>query len=136
MKNLRNISKEINGHFETIRKQNSKAKETIKTSIERLTATYTEIETLEKKRNELKEKLEAKNAHYRLWRNQNQTRSVGNLNRSNIFNMAFHLKKQVFSKSPFKSTTFKPKRKRNVNFKFKNTAFSTCFACALELSHI
>ena len=63
MKNLRNISREISGHFETIRKQNAKAKETIRTSIERLTATYTEIETLEKKRNELKEKLEASNAH-------------------------------------------------------------------------
>ena len=61
MKNLRNISKEINGHFETIRKQNAKVKETIKTSIERLTATYAEIETLEKKRDELKKNLEAYN---------------------------------------------------------------------------
>ena len=63
MKNLRNISREISGHFETIRKQNAKAKETIKTSIERLTATYAEIETLEKKRDEIKAKLESYNVN-------------------------------------------------------------------------
>lgn len=63
MKNLNNISKEINRHFETIRKQNATVKGAIKSTIERLTATYAEIETLEKKRDELKEKLEARNAH-------------------------------------------------------------------------
>ena len=63
MKNFRDMEKEIDGHFNKVRKAHVEAKAMIKTTIKRLTETYKEIEELEKKRDELKTKLEARNAH-------------------------------------------------------------------------
>ena len=63
MKNFKEVEKEIDGHFNKVRKAHAEAKTAIKSTMERLTATYAEIAELEKKRNELKEKLEARNAH-------------------------------------------------------------------------
>ena len=53
----------VKNYFSKIKKAHSEAKAMIKTTMERLEETHKEIAELEKKRNELKEKLEAKNAH-------------------------------------------------------------------------
>ena len=63
MKNFKDIEREIDGHFSKVRKAHGEAKMMIKTTVERLEETHKEIAELEKKRDELKTKLEARNVN-------------------------------------------------------------------------
>ena len=63
MKNFKEMEREIDGHISKIRKAHAEAKAMIKTTVERLKETNKEIAELEKKRDELKTKLEAKNVN-------------------------------------------------------------------------
>ena len=63
MRNFRKIEREIDDHLSKIRKAHSEAKMMIKTTVERLEETNKEIAELEKKRDELRKKMEARNAH-------------------------------------------------------------------------
>ena len=61
MKNFKEIEREISEHLSSINENYSEAMAMIKTATERLTETYKEIAELEKKRDELKAKVEVKN---------------------------------------------------------------------------
>ena len=61
MKNFKEIEREIEERFSILKKNHDEAIVTIKTATERLTETFKEIAELEKKRDELKAKVEVKN---------------------------------------------------------------------------
>ena len=63
MRNFRKIEREIDDHLSKMRKAHSEAKMMIKATVERLEETNKEIAELEKKRDELRKKMEARNAH-------------------------------------------------------------------------
>ena len=63
MKNYKEIEQEIDEHFSTLRKAHNETIAMVKTAVERLTETNKEIAELEKTRDELTKKVEAKNVN-------------------------------------------------------------------------
>ena len=61
MKNFKEIVREIEERFSILKKNHDEAMAMIKTAVERLTETSKEVAELEKKRDELKAKVEVKN---------------------------------------------------------------------------
>ena len=61
MKNFKEIEREIEERFSILKKNHDEAMAMIKTAVERLTETSKEVAELEKKRDELKAKVEVKN---------------------------------------------------------------------------